>query len=404
MPKYRKSYEIYFEKSEKFTLDGLTDGLVTWYLHRYIYGGCQCHFYIVFATGIYRTTPTSNTIIYHTIKAFYQQHKINCTRACSYRLMYVDQKRSTPIDQKQIEIYEDYEGSMPLEDKDKNASPCHIIPDLEHVYASKSRQHMMEDNSTDGGECSRDTKLLGISEIACNQQSACAKTNRKEQLEKQCEPQFKVVSNDGFDDVIDSVMDSEVLTPDNPRYEFNGKLVLYIKTNKELMHDGIQGIEDRDLLTTDGTHTSDAVVQQSTDKPSGSDMTTENNVYPEELNVNQDSISDYSSDMSHDASFESDDFDALQTGSCSDDEFVDNMLHEMHYFGIIDLSALADSQNCSVNILSKIVQTSTVQITFIFIDFRVYPAFRVLNVFYFQTDFNLHFKRKRDDRLTCTRI
>ena len=39
----------------------------------------------------------------------------------------------------------------------------------------------------------------------------------------------------------------------------------------------------------------------------------------------------------------------------------------------------------------------TVQITFIFIDFRVCdfafktqnPAFRVLNVFYFQTDFNL---------------
>ena len=38
----------------------------------------------------------------------------------------------------------------------------------------------------------------------------------------------------------------------------------------------------------------------------------------------------------------------------------------------------------------------TVQITFIFIDFRV------LNVFYFQTDFNLRFiKRKRDVRLTC---
>ena len=48
---------------------------------------------------------------------------------------------------------------------------------------------------------------------------------------------------------------------------------------------------------------------------------------------------------------------------------------------------------------------ATVQITFIFIDFRVYDfAFRVLNVFYFQTDFNLRFKRKRDVRLTCTRI
>ena len=30
-------------------------------------------------------------------------------------------------------------------------------------------------------------------------------------------------------------------------------------------------------------------------------------------------------------------------------------------------------------------------------------AFRVLNVFYFQTDFNLRFKRKRDLRLTCKR-
>ena len=45
----------------------------------------------------------------------------------------------------------------------------------------------------------------------------------------------------------------------------------------------------------------------------------------------------------------------------------------------------------------------TVQITFIFIDFRVCDfafAFRVLNMFYFQTDFNLRFKRKRDVRLT----
>ena len=30
--------------------------------------------------------------------------------------------------------------------------------------------------------------------------------------------------------------------------------------------------------------------------------------------------------------------------------------------------------------------------------------FRVLNVFYFQTDFNLRFKRKRDVRLTCKRL
>ena len=35
---------------------------------------------------------------------------------------------------------------------------------------------------------------------------------------------------------------------------------------------------------------------------------------------------------------------------------------------------------------------------------KTHPAFRVLNVFYFQTDFNLHFKRKRDVSLTCTRI
>ena len=31
-------------------------------------------------------------------------------------------------------------------------------------------------------------------------------------------------------------------------------------------------------------------------------------------------------------------------------------------------------------------------------------AFRVLNVFYFQTDFNLRLKRKRDVRLTCKRV
>ena len=34
---------------------------------------------------------------------------------------------------------------------------------------------------------------------------------------------------------------------------------------------------------------------------------------------------------------------------------------------------------------------------------KTYLAFRVLNVFYFQTDFNLRFKRKRDLRLTCKR-
>ena len=51
--------------------------------------------------------------------------------------------------------------------------------------------------------------------------------------------------------------------------------------------------------------------------------------------------------------------------------------------------------------------SATVQITFIFIDFRVCDfafAFRVLNAFYFQTDFNLRFKRKRDVRLTCKRV
>ena len=54
-----------------------------------------------------------------------------------------------------------------------------------------------------------------------------------------------------------------------------------------------------------------------------------------------------------------------------------------------------------------------VQITFIFIDFRVCDfafafktqnALRVLDVFYFQTDLNLRFKRKRDVRLTCKRV
>ena len=35
---------------------------------------------------------------------------------------------------------------------------------------------------------------------------------------------------------------------------------------------------------------------------------------------------------------------------------------------------------------------------------KTHPAFRVLSVFYFQTDFNLRFKRKRDVRLTCKRF
>ena len=35
---------------------------------------------------------------------------------------------------------------------------------------------------------------------------------------------------------------------------------------------------------------------------------------------------------------------------------------------------------------------------------KKHPAFRVLNAFYFQTDFNLRFKRKQDVRLTCKRV
>ena len=35
---------------------------------------------------------------------------------------------------------------------------------------------------------------------------------------------------------------------------------------------------------------------------------------------------------------------------------------------------------------------------------KTHPAFRVLNVFYFQTDFNLRFKRKQDIRLNCKRV
>ena len=35
---------------------------------------------------------------------------------------------------------------------------------------------------------------------------------------------------------------------------------------------------------------------------------------------------------------------------------------------------------------------------------KKHPAFCVLNAFYYQTDFNLRFKRKRDVRLTCKRV
>ena len=58
--------------------------------------------------------------------------------------------------------------------------------------------------------------------------------------------------------------------------------------------------------------------------------------------------------------------------------------------------------------IDEYFNSATVQITFIFIDFRVcdfaHPAFRVLNAFYFQTDFNFRFKRQRDVRLTCKRV
>ena len=35
---------------------------------------------------------------------------------------------------------------------------------------------------------------------------------------------------------------------------------------------------------------------------------------------------------------------------------------------------------------------------------KTHPAFRVLDAFYFQIDFNLRFKRKRDVRLICKRV
>ena len=50
----------------------------------------------------------------------------------------------------------------------------------------------------------------------------------------------------------------------------------------------------------------------------------------------------------------------------------------------------------------------TVQIAFAILRLRLkrktHPAFRVLNTFYYQTDFNLRFKCKRDVRLTCKRV
>ena len=60
--------------------------------------------------------------------------------------------------------------------------------------------------------------------------------------------------------------------------------------------------------------------------------------------------------------------------------------------------------------IRKLRDQDTVQITFIFIDFRVcdcafaFKTHPVLNAFYFQTDFFLLFKRKRDVRLTCKRV
>ena len=66
-------------------------------------------------------------------------------------------------------------------------------------------------------------------------------------------------------------------------------------------------------------------------------------------------------------------------------------------------------------IMNSNISSFTVQITFIFIDFRVCDfafAFKTQNApcvsrfkrILFQTDFNLRFKRKRDVRLTCTRF
>ena len=59
-------------------------------------------------------------------------------------------------------------------------------------------------------------------------------------------------------------------------------------------------------------------------------------------------------------------------------------------------------KRCVPRKIGFILHLGTVQVTFIFIDFRVcdfafafktqtHPAFRILNAFYFQTDFNLRF-------------
>ena len=70
-------------------------------------------------------------------------------------------------------------------------------------------------------------------------------------------------------------------------------------------------------------------------------------------------------------------------------------------------------EKCFIPVQMLCIFEHTVQITFIFIDFRVCDfafAFKtqnapcVLNAFYFQTDFNLRIKRKRDVRLTCKRV
>ena len=59
-------------------------------------------------------------------------------------------------------------------------------------------------------------------------------------------------------------------------------------------------------------------------------------------------------------------------------------------------------------LMEQCIVLLTVHITFIFIDFRVCDfafAFKTQNApFYYQTDFNLRFKRKRDVRLTCKRV
>ena len=83
-------------------------------------------------------------------------------------------------------------------------------------------------------------------------------------------------------------------------------------------------------------------------------------------------------------------------------EWMDTPLREVAgHFGLTSLTDLLTLMRQQQWYPEK--EVYTVQITFIFIDFRVcdFPAFRVLNAFYFQTDFNLRFKRKRDVCLTC---